>query len=263
MPLVAARMDTLARYCRAFTPTSLVRYAKWRSATANARQPIQVQLRSGLCIELRPDSSDVWIASELFIRGQYDPPVAVRFGDIRTVVDVGANVGYASLLFLSQFPEATVTAFEPLPAHVEQIRKHARLNGFEERLTLVPAAASTADGEMSFRSAGAASSLAAAADEGPSGDTVTVPVVDWYAHLPPGPIDLLKMDIEGGEFALMNDARFDDVARRTRVLVLEWHKTDDYPEAREWCAGRLEQTGFRVFEGDIDYGHAGLLWAAR
>jgi FkbM family methyltransferase len=178
---------------------------------------------------------------------------------LETIVDTGANVGYACLWLLSECPQARITAFEPVPAHVAQIEAHLRLNGLRDRVELVPAAASVKDGTAHFEDKGPESGPA----EDGSAERIVVSLVDWYARLPEGPIDLVKMDIEGGECDLLDDARFAELAARTRMIVLEWHEPTNGRGGRDWCAERLAQAGFSVSDGAQQYGVAGLLWGVR
>ena len=53
-----------------------------------------------------------------------------------------------------------------------------------------------------------------------------IKLVDFFAAVGDEPIDIFKMDIEGGEYDIMNDDRFDAVARRCRIIITEWHQFD-------------------------------------
>lgn len=53
--------------------------------------------------------------------------------DIKTVFDVGANVGNLSLVFLRWFPEATVHAFEPASEMFSQLNTRIESAGFADR----------------------------------------------------------------------------------------------------------------------------------
>lgn len=53
-------------------------------------------------------------ACEAVLSGKCYPPLPIS-GQIRTIVDVGANVGAATIYFAMQFPDARVLAFEPSP----------------------------------------------------------------------------------------------------------------------------------------------------
>lgn len=234
-------------FARGLKPRSALRYAVWR-ARGN-HDDMRVRLRNGYVAEVRGGTGDYWILSEIFFNHQYVMPPGVA-PDVLTVVDTGANVGYAALWFLGEYPGCRITAFEPLPHHVAQIEKHLTGNGLRERVELVAAAAATGDGTAVFQ------------DHGPEtrpsedGEGVEVALVDWFERLPEGPIDVLKMDIEGGEVPLLEDPRFAAVAARTQVFVLEWHQD---ARGREWCVQQMERAGFTVTEG-ARYGTAGLLW---
>jgi len=245
------QISSTRKIAGALTPRSFLRYSAWR-ARGNPHDT-RVRLRNGLVAEVRGQTGDFWTISEIFFNDQYVlPPGAVE--DVRTVVDTGANVGYASLWFLSKYPHCHVTAFEPLPSHVAQIEKHLTGNGLRDRVTLVPAAAATEAGTAVFLDAGPETRPAE------DGEGVEVKLVDWFEHLPEGPIDILKMDIEGGEVPLLADPRFPEVAARTRLFVLEWHKDH---RGRDWCAERMAEAGFSVADGAQYYGAAGILWGTR
>jgi len=53
-------------------------------------------------------------ACEAVLSGKCYPPLPIS-GQIRTIVDIGANVGAATIYFAMQFPGARVLAFEPAP----------------------------------------------------------------------------------------------------------------------------------------------------
>jgi FkbM family methyltransferase len=244
------------KLARVLTPRSFARYSVWRAR--NNPHDTRVRLRNGLVLEVRGGGGDYWTISEIFFNEQYVMPEGVDL-DVRTVIDTGANVGYGTLWFLTEYPACRVTAFEPLQTHVAQIEKHLAGNGLRDRVELIPAAADVADGTAVFQDAGPESRPADADTAG----GVEVKLVDWFAHLPEGTIDVLKMDIEGGEIPLLDDPRFEDVAARTRVMVLEWHKATSDRGGRDWCARKLEDAGFTVTDGAQYYGAAGLLWGVR
>ena len=246
----------LTRHLRTLRPASFVRYAWWR--LRGNRSDITIGLRDGTRLIVRSGTEDYWIASEIFFDHQYDPPVALDLAGMQTIVDVGANVGYSCLWFARVCPRARITAFEPLPDHVAQTRANLALNRLQHRVELVGAAASTAPGTLAVEPAGAQTKVTS--DRSPS--SVTVPAVDLFAALPPGRIDLLKMDIEGGERPLLADTRFSTAAQRIGYVVVEWHDPAAGVQAKQWCEHRLREAGFDVVEG-ADYGVAGLIWGLR
>lgn len=256
------RFHTAVRYLKAFTPLSLFRLANWMKS--GCTDSIHLHRFNHSQIELRGGKyahSDRWIASEIFVYDQYIPPFPMSTDTVRSIVDVGANVGYSIVFFAFQFPHAQIVAFEPHPKHVDQIRHHLQINRLESRVTLYPAAAGPTKSQVALSDREAESSIMiGTVDE----TCFSVPMVDWFALVPGGSIDMLKIDIEGAEFALMTDRRFDDVASRTKVLALEWHVTESYPNAHSWCKERLIDLRFVVSEGALQYDQkAGSIWAFR
>src|SRR5688500_19248701 len=77
-----------------------------------SRHPVAVTApHTGVTVLVRPNTSDVWTFEKIFISREYD----LSFVDVdpRTIVDVGANVGYASVYFASKYPRARIIAVEP------------------------------------------------------------------------------------------------------------------------------------------------------
>jgi FkbM family methyltransferase len=67
------------------------------------------------------------------------------------VFDVGANIGYLSLLFARQAgPDGRVVAFEALPANLARLAAHIELNGMAPNITIVPAAVVDRPGPVDF-----------------------------------------------------------------------------------------------------------------
>src|SRR5256885_16984483 len=61
---------------------------------------------------MRLGTSDREVLGQIFIEEEYRPLV---LSSPQAIIDLGANVGYSSAYFLSQYPNATVLAVEPDP----------------------------------------------------------------------------------------------------------------------------------------------------
>jgi hypothetical protein len=90
------------------------------------------------------------------------------------------------------------------------------------------------------------------------GEGLEIEIVDVFSVLAGRRLDLLKLDIEGGEYEIMADPRFETLD--VRALVMEWHAREGY--GRDWCVARLQALGFRVQETWSEDA-AGMLWALR
>lgn len=107
MPL-ARLLRRLDRCVRALGigPSCNLLYGRW----LRRRQPTRMAL-DGAILTLRPRSSDFLVFTDIFVDGIYaidDLPE-----DPAVVVDCGANVGFASILFARRWPRARILAIEP------------------------------------------------------------------------------------------------------------------------------------------------------
>lgn len=232
---------------------SWARYVVWR--LLGARRDISLGLKSGLRLQIRSlSTTDYDVAWEVFWRGSYECPESLQ--GVRRIVDLGANVGYSCLFWCTEYPESHVIAFEPHPLHLHAIDWHLTENGLHKRVEVVPAAAGTKDQSMYLNDAGSSSTVT---DRPIRPVAYQVDVLDVFRTLTlAGAIDILKIDIEGGEYSLLADPRFGDL--NVRALVVEWHKKQEYPDGRAWCMARLQALGYRTRIGFEDLPRAGLIW---
>jgi FkbM family methyltransferase len=198
---------------------------------------------------------DISTAYGVFVTEEYHCPREGALARVRRIVDLGANVGMTCIYLLDRYPDAHIIAFEPHPLHVEMLRKTLAMNNLSERVTLHAAAAGTTDHDC-FVTDDEIRSLITA--EGGTGRLATR-VEDFFAAVGDAPIDLLKMDIEGGEYALLDDPRFERL--QIGAMVMEWHNTKEKPQGRNWCKQRLGEMGYEVHDGAVVAPEHGLLWA--
>jgi FkbM family methyltransferase len=174
------------------------------------------------------------------------------------IIDLGANIGLFGLFALDRWPTATLTAYEPDPANARVLEQTIASNGLETCWTVVPAAVSNADGLMSFVCGAFSESRIAGADEHGMIDVRTVDLFTTDTD-----VDLLKMDIEGGEWAILEDPRLGSVA--ADAIVLEWHtRNGPGPEGGLVAARLLREAGYtRTWSPEDDASGDGVVWAWR
>jgi FkbM family methyltransferase len=212
-----------------------------------------------LHVALRHGSADVATLGEVFHNHDYVPAPALEalLGPTQSILDLGANVGLFGVFAVSRWPGARIVAFEPDPANLAVLERTITGNGLGHSWTVVPAAAGAHDGETSFLAGEA--SLSRLADEGTPG-TMTVPVRDVLPAI--AEADLVKLDIEGGEWEILFDARFQ--ASPPRALVMEYHPYrcpgDDPRAAVEDVLRAAGMAWSTIWHRDD--GH-GMLWAWR
>jgi FkbM family methyltransferase len=220
-------------------------------------EPQAYRLRSSdAVVFVRHGAPDVAALGEVFYEAQYEPPAEIakaldELGRPPSVLDLGANVGYFSAFAATRFPGAHVVAIEPDMTNIPLLRRTAAANGWEWEV--VEAAATTADGEVPF--AGGRFTFSRIEEGG-----TPVRAVDAMPFL--ARADVAKIDIEGGEWAILGDDRFASAA--PLALALEHHPylaPDDGPDAA--VRRLLGAAGYDVVRAlDLAPGQA-LIWALR
>jgi FkbM family methyltransferase len=256
------QVDTLPlAFTRALTPSSAMRYLAWR--VRGKQGSVWLRLRSeqefvGPEFELRPNSvgnNDAGVAYEIFIHNYLQVPVRIPPERVKLIVDLGANVGMSCLYWLAAYWRAEVIAFEPHPGHVAQCRINLERNDLLRRATVLGVAAGAAPGRAWISDAGTSSQVGTA-----PGGGYEIEVVDIFALLIGRRIDILKIDIEGSEYELLEDPRFGELDVRT--IIMEWHERGDRPDGHAWCCERLMELGFQLYPVFEQKTH-GMMWAYR
>ena len=167
---------------------------------------------------VRGDGSDWPTFEKVFLEQEY------RFDwpdfKPKTIIDAGANVGYATLFFAQRYPQAKIIAIEPEPTNFAQLLKNTRpypqVKPLQAALWNTPMtlAISNPDADAwSFR-------VEAAAPGAPGQRAVTVPELLDMAQT--DHIDVLKIDIEGAEKDLF-DSGYEAWLDKVSLLIIELH----------------------------------------
>jgi FkbM family methyltransferase len=219
-----------------------------RRATYDVRSaPVRIVVRHGV--------GDAATVGEVFHERDYEPPAALDAAlDPSSILDLGANIGLFGAFAAARWPRATIAAYEPDPANAGVCRATIEANRLGYRWSLTAAAAANHDGELRFHASGDALSHAG------EGGNLVVEARDVLGEI--AAADLVKMDIEGGEWAILRDPRF--AASPPRAIVLEYHPHPSAPDPRAAIEQLLRDAGLAeqspIFHrGD---GH-GMLWAWR
>jgi FkbM family methyltransferase len=223
--------------------------------TAIAPAHFIVHLPGGIRAPIRPNGADRGTLADIFERRLYD----VSAAGVKRVLDLGANIGAATLFFASKFPDAEFACVEPFPGNRAVLREAIKLNRI--RATVFEGAVGTEAGEADLHLGGTPDSFSltpsVAAARQLRVRQFTVPEI--LAALGWDEIDLLKIDIEGYEKTLFraNNAWLS----RVRLIVGEAHGHVDYGIGE--VRADLEPFGFQVVQKSFDARNGLTIFEAR
>lgn len=167
-----------------------------------------------------------------------------------TILDCGSHIGLSIAWFKRRFPQARIIAFEPDPQNFQLLQANVAINGFEGVELLNLAVSSRKGTARLFGDFGVAAPVASAHSLRQEWGTQrseqwilvnTVPLADYIT----GPIDYLKLDIEGLETEVLNS--IEQHLHLVRAIGLEFHGTGAQAGAdEEDVVGLLRKNGFQV-----------------
>ena len=163
----------------------------------------------------------------------------VKKGDV--FFDIGANVGYYTLLASRQVGrEGKVVAFEPVVRNLSHLYRHLELNK-ASNVTVISAACSDSISLASFSSGENFAMGHIAGDNIPKENIQIVPTVsvDAVAQKTGISPDVMKIDVEGAELAVLEGARATLLAARPKIF-LSTHSD----ALRETCLAYLHELGY-------------------
>ena len=166
----------------------------------------------------RASTSDAVTFEEIFISRQYNVPFP-NFEPAH-ILDLGANVGYASVYFAAHWPQARILAVEPSLQNFTILKKNTQQ---WDRITILQAAvwshpatmqiANPDDASNAFRMAEAANSRQEEIS------ALTIPQL--IEHIRCQRLGLLKIDVEGAEAEIFQ--KDTSWLNQVDVMVIELH----------------------------------------
>jgi FkbM family methyltransferase len=200
----------------------------------SVNQERTVHLRGSVALTYRLNRGDIQSFREVWLEDSYLLPFPL---EPDTVVDLGANIGLTSLWLATRYHIKRVIAVEASPENARLARRNLEQNGIAA--DVIAAAVGPHDGTVRFN-LHKDSNLGTIDPEGTELPMISMAKV--LERLPEGAVDLLKMDIEGGEQALLDGEL--GWLHNIRAIIAEFHPLAvDYPG----LTARLERQGFRYF----------------
>ncbi len=194
------------------------------------------------------------IDRELLLTGSFEPSTTRQLMQTiqpgMKVLDVGANIGYFSVMLAKQVgPAGHVWAFEPTQTYGRRLTEHLQLNQLTDRVTVVPLALSDHDGKATI-SIGQASATLHPLDNAPPRAIETIGMRrldDMVDAMGIDRIDLIKVDIDGHEPAFLRGAER-TIRKHQPIMIVEFFQGNldmaggDVRQLKD----QLENMGYRL-----------------
>jgi FkbM family methyltransferase len=170
-----------------------------------------------------------------------------------SVIDCGANIGVSLLYIKIRAPHAQVLCFEPNPAARAVLEKNIAANGWEKDVRVLPYALGKKKGTVDFfvdekektSSGGSIGNHLKNKNQKLNSYSVEVDVLSHYID---HKIDFLKIDIEGPEFDVLEEAAQAGKLDSVSLIELEYHHIPGFfTRPLSEMLALLESRGFRTF----------------
>lgn len=123
-----------------------------------------------------------------------------------TLMDVGANYGYFSLIWCAARSDNQAVAVEASPRNLDGLGHNIEMNGFAERIKVAPFAASDLAGEAMFDLGPSDQTGWGGLSRSGSQNTVVVPCQRLDEQFAGRPISVMKIDCEGADSLIISGA---------------------------------------------------------
>lgn len=159
--------------------------------------------------------------------------LAPRAGE--TVLDCGACIGDVGTVFAMHVGDSgQVHMFDPMPAHVAFCDLQKSLNPhLADRMHVVPMAVGASSNGLLPLTDGSGQIKPSAIPD----DSFPFVSIDDYVRDNDLRVDVIKMDIEGGEGSALKGAEETIAKFRPRLMISAYHRTDDLWALREQIQG--------------------------
>ncbi|MBA3981368.1 MAG: hypothetical protein C0462_12285 [Alcanivorax sp.] len=163
------------------------------------------------------------------------------------ILDGGANIGLSILYFKRRYPQARIVAYEPEPAYVHLAHANVALHALTD-VEIRAQALGRQDGPRAFygfSAPGMEIPVASLYPNARANRPLTVQGADVLRVVNElGDIDLIKLDIEGGECDIVERLAEGQALRKARHYVVEYHRWVPQTRSQDEFIRIFEQQGF-------------------
>jgi len=236
----------LKKFLKAFARSKDYKFALEFAGASNGAE-VQSFIWNGFPYFYRPRTSDAFVAYECMLHGTrnaYYSEYLPSPQSVKTIVDIGSNVGASVMFWKKNYPSAQIYCFEPIPSNFEILKRNcAAMKG----VTPYNEALGEESGEITFiHSPGAANEGGwSVFQRGVTGSEqkISIPILksgSRLSELGVDQIDILKVDTEGAEKMIIKGLG-NDLLKRTAYICGELHGEGDFE-----LLNYLEMDGFLI-----------------
>lgn len=201
-------------------------------------------------MKMRVNSSDFLVWEQIFIREEYKKPIEIikqkiNISERINIIDCGANIGSSPAYFNTFFKDANIIALEPFKSSYEILERNLNINNINHTSILGALWSKRVNLDIvrDFRDK---KEWSVRTIESFEGDIKAFTLNDIVEMNKLQFIDILKVDIEGGEFeAFLNSKLNKDCLKKIKAVIMEIH---DEAGNRERLYRCINKEGFTMVE---------------
>ena len=169
------------------------------------------------------DAIDTGVTPNILRSGRWEPAIEALFLErLRPgmhVIDVGANCGYFTLAACRHVgSRGRVLAVEANPDMARRVTRSLFANGYQDRARVMNAAASDKEGKLEFTVPAEGSGFGTLLGGTRAGERMDVVAYTLDVMADTGPVDVLKIDVEGAESLVWEGAQ--EIIARSHELTV-------------------------------------------
>ncbi len=206
-----------------------------------------------IAIKVRVPRRLLLIFKEIFMSDVYSiKELSKKLNEDSVVLDIGANVGFFSVLLLSKKPIKKIIAFEPIPVNITTLKRIISENPvLQKKLVLVEKAVTGQPmGDLTLyldnvkeltENASVFSGF-----ESTHAEKLIVPSISLtqiFEEYDLAHVDFVKMDCEGSEFDILYSTDH-SMLKKIKHIILEVHDMDTEKNNTEYMNSFLQSMGF-------------------